>query len=190
MRIRKLPCRILPALLLLQAVATAAIERPVNGPYFEDDRMLVELIPRTPSQMAAFYEARGFPRAALERIRRTCFMTLHIENRSRDVLWVDLGRWHFYADGREIPRLGEHYWQQQWDDIQLRQASRSTFGWTQFPQLRDLQPEEPVGGNLVFPGNTRRINIDAELQAGADRTGPVIHLGFGNVPCAQDDAAP
>jgi hypothetical protein len=189
MQLRILPCRLLTALLCLQPVFAGALERPVNGPYFEDDRMLVVLTPRTPAQMSAFYEARGFPPAALERIRHTCFMTLRIENRSRDVLWVDLGQWHFYADGKEIPRLGEHYWQQQWDEIHLRQASRSTFGWTQFPQLRDLQPEEPVGGNLVFPGNTRRINIDAMLQTGAQRTGPVIHLGFGNVACRQDSPA-
>ena len=190
MQPRKPPCRILAILLSLAAGGAGALERPVNGPYFENERMLIELIPRTPSQMSAFYEARGFPEAALERIRHTCFMTLHIENRSRNILWVDLGQWHFYADGKEIPRLGEHYWQQQWDEIRLRQASRSTFGWTQFPQLRDLQPEEPVGGNLVFPGNIRRINIDVVLQTGADRKGPVIRLGFGNVDCRRDTPAP
>ncbi len=51
----------------------------------------------------------------------------------------------------------------------LPQANRSTFGWTQLPAVRDLQPDEPVGGNLVFPGTTGSIRPRGSLP---DRTGP------------------
>ena len=176
--------------LLLPALPVHAGNQPRPGPYYEDDRMLVVLVPRTPIQMAAFYEARGFPQSALDRIMQTCFITLHIENKGNEVLWVDLGQWQFTSDGKPVARLDEPYWQQQWDEIKLRQASRSTFGWTQFPPLRDLQPDEPVGGNLVFPGNIDSVTIDAVLHTGADRGGAEIRLGFGNVSCPKGAPAP
>ncbi len=177
-------------LLLLPALQAPAVNSPRPGPYYEDDRMLVLLVPRTPTQMAAFYEARGFPQSALDRIVQTCFITLHIENKSNEVLWVDLGQWRFTSNGKDIARLDEHYWQQQWNEINLRQASRSTFGWTQFPPLRDLQPDEPVGGNMVFPGSIDSVTIDAVLHTGPDRSGAEIRLGFGNVGCPKGVAAP
>lgn len=176
-------------LLCLPALQLPALERPSPpGAWYEDDRMLVRLVPRTPMQMAAFYEARGFPPAALDRIRQTCFITLTVRNKGREVLWVDLDQWKFSSHGVDVDRLDRGYWQQQWDRISLRQASRSTFGWTQFPPLRDLQPDEPAGGNLVFPGNLDSVTVAAVLHTGPDRNGPPIRLGFGNLPCAKGDA--
>jgi hypothetical protein len=177
-------------ILLLCGINARSADRPRPGPYYEDSHLLVKLVPRTPTQMAAFYEARGFPPEALDRIRQTCFMTLVIENRSKDVLWVDLGQWKFSSDGEPVTRLDGSYWQQQWNAINLRQASRSTFGWTQFPQLRDLQPDETVGGNLVLPGNIDRVTIDAVLQPGKDREDTPVRLGFGNIECAKDTPSP
>ena len=125
-----------------------------EGYMVENDDLLVVLRPRTPEQMAAFYEARGFPQAALEHVSDACFVTVHIRNRSKRVIWLDLSAWRFSSDGQPLARLDRDHWQAQWDEIRLRQASRSTFGWTLLPEIRDLQPDEPVGGNLVFPGRT------------------------------------
>jgi hypothetical protein len=190
MRTRFMGGLLLTGLLLLPALPVQAIDKPYPGPYYEDDRMLVLLMPRTPEQMAAFYEARGFPQAALDRIMQTCFITLHIENKSNQVLWVDLGQWQFTSHGKDIARLDENYWQQQWNEINLRQASRSTFGWTQFPTVRDLQPDEPVGGNVVFPGSIDSVTIAAVLHTGANRDGRVIRIGFDDVSCPKGVAAP
>lgn len=159
--------------------------RSFQGPYIENNNLLVVLVPRSPDQMAAFYEARGFPQTAIERIRQTCFMTVHIENKSRDVIWLDLDQWRFTAAGKPLQRLDTSYWEAQWDAIDLRQASRSTFGWTQLPPLRDLRPDEPVGGNLVFPGTTGTLTIEASFHTGADRQGGPISIGFGNIGCSK-----
>jgi hypothetical protein len=181
----------LATLLLALAWTVAADERRAfRGPYIENDDLLVVVVPRTPEQMAAFYEARGFPRAAIERIRRTCFVTVHIENRSRDVIWLDLGQWRFSRDGNPLSRLDSDYWNAQWNDIDLRQASRSTFGWTQLPPLRDLQPDEPVGGNLVFPGGSETVTIEASFPTGAGREGAPIHVGFGAIRCDRGTGQP
>lgn len=180
----------LPALLLLVLGAAAASEerRQFQGPYIETDDLLVVVIPRTPEQMAAFYEARGFPAAAIALIRETCFLTVHIENRGDDILWLDLDRWRFTADGKPLARIDPDDWETRWDSIELRQASRSTFGWTQLPALRDLHPDEPVGGNLVFPGTTGSLTITADFPSGADRHGQSISVGFGQLHCAHGTA--
>lgn len=170
--------------------STTAAERTFKGPYIENDDLLVVLIPRSPEQMAAFYEARGFPPAAIERIRQTCFVTVHIENRSPDVIWLELDQWRFTGNGKPLPRLDADYWRAQWDAIDLRQASRSTFGWTQLPAVRDLQPDEPVGGNLVFPGDTQSLTIEARFPTGADRQGKPVRVGFGAVGCSKGAPPP
>ena len=165
--------------------SAAVVERTFEGPYIENDELLVVLVPRSPEQMAAFYEARGFPRAAIDRIRQTCFVTVHIKNKSKDVIWLDTDQWRFTGDGKPLTRLDDSYWRAQWNEIDLRQASRSTFGWTQLPPVRDLQPDEPVGGNLVFPGDTNTLTIEATLPTGADRQGEAISVGFGNIRCSK-----
>ena len=179
--------RFLAALLCcLPAADTAAVDKPYKGPHIETDDLLVVLRPRTPEQIAAFYEARGFPQAALDRVSDTCFVTVHIRNRSNSVIWLDLAEWRFSSDGRPLERLDRRWWQAQWDAIGLRQASRSTFGWTLLPEIRDLQPDEPVGGNVVFPGVTRQFDMQLNLPTGRHRDGETITLEFGNIDCPKD----
>jgi hypothetical protein len=183
--------RLLAALLLGSLPWTCIpAERQWRGPYLETDALLIGLVPQSPDQTAAFYEARGFPRAAIERIRQTCFVTVHIENKSKDVIWLELDQWRFTGNGKPLHRLDDSYWRGQWDGIDLRQASRSTFGWTQLPPVRDLQPDEPVGGNLVFPGDTDILTIEAKFHTGTDRQGEPIRVGFGNIRCSQEAQHP
>jgi hypothetical protein len=175
-------------LLLVCRAAAAGERREYQGPYLENDDLLVVVIPRTPAQMAAFYEARGFPPEAIALIRGTCFMTVHIENKRDGILWLDLDQWQFTADGRPLARIGVPDWAARWDAIELRQASRSTFGWTLLPALRDLHPDESVGGNLVFPGDTATLTIEAHFPAGPDRQGAPVSAAFGRLHCARDAA--
>lgn len=170
----------------LPVMATFGIDKPYKGPYIEHDDLLVVLRPRTPEQMSAFYEARGFPRAALERIGDACFVTVHLRNRSKRVIWLDLAKWTIRSAGQPLTRLDRDYWQAQWDDIKLRQASRSTFGWTLLPETRDLQPDEPVGGNVVFPGQIRHFDMTLNLPTGQQQQGETITLEFKNVDCPKE----
>jgi hypothetical protein len=174
----------------LLTFSARAMEKPYPGPHIENDDLLVVLRPQIRAGMAAFYEARGFPPAARDLITATCFVTVHVRNKSRRVIWLDLAEWTFTSNGKPLKRLGLDYWDKQWDGINLRQASRSTFGWTQFPAVRDLQPDEPVGGNLVFPGDTQTFDMILNLPTGKDRSGDRIRLEFRNVNCPQPASTP
>jgi len=173
----------------LPATGSLALEKPYPGPYVENADFLFVLMPRTPGQMAAFYEARGFPPAAIAKIRATCFVTVHIENHSQTVIWMEPDNWKFSSKDKPLQRLDSSYWETQWDAIGLQQANRSTFGWTQLPAVRDLQPNEPVGGNIVFPGTTGSFDLEAVFQTGQDRRGRQLEVHFENVACPEGEAA-
>lgn len=175
---------------LLLSATTLAADRTYKGPHIENEEFLVVLKPRTPEQMAAFYEARGFPPRAIERIRQTCFVTVHIENKGNQVLWLEQKNWQYSSDGRNLRRLDRDYWANVWEEIDLPQANRSTFGWTQLPDVRDLQPNEPVGGNVVLPGTTETFNIDAHFLTGKNKRKGMRVIRFENVQCPRDGVAP
>ena len=173
-------------------IATSAfgIDRPYPGPFVENDDILMLLIPHTPEQMAAFYEARGFPSAALELISNSCFVTVHIENKSKRVIWLETANWNLSSNNMPIQRLGKEHWDKRWDEINLPLANRATFAWTQLPVQRDLQPDEPVGGNIVLNGNIRKFNLEARFLTGRDKRGGMLEVRFQDVECPASVAHP
>lgn len=184
-----LPRRLLLLACCLMATVSPALEKPYQGPFVENADILFVLMPRTPEQMAAFYEARGFPPAAIAKIKATCFVTVHIENRSQQVIWMEPDTWKFSSGDQPLQRLDSSFWDTQWDAIGLPQANRSTFRWTRLPAVRDLQPEESVGGNIVFPGTTGSFDLEANLQTGQERRGKQLRIRFENVNCAPGESA-
>ena len=183
-------CLAVAVLALLLCTRASAIDAPYPGPFIENDQLLIVLMPHTPEQMAAFYEARGFPREAIDLIRQTCFVTVHIENKSRSTLWLEQKNLLTTSNGKPLARLGEKYWDGQWNKINLRMASRSTFGWTQLPLVRDLQPDEPAGGNIVFPGTTESFDLEARFYLGQDKRGGMLVTRFEDIQCPKDKPAP
>ncbi|MEN8107314.1 MAG: hypothetical protein ABFS22_04835 [Pseudomonadota bacterium] len=178
------------ALLLTNSSPSAALpwadgETP-PGPYVDNEQLFMLLRLHTPDQIGAFYEARGFPPAAIERIRQTCFITVHIDNKSNRILWLETSNWHITQNGKPVQRLGFAYWDSVWDEIGLPQANRSTFGWTQLPDVRDLQPAEPVGGNFVLPRNKQPYTIAANFHTGKDKRLGLAQVKFDQLYCAED----
>ena len=157
-----------------------------KGYLVETDALRLQLIPRTPAQMAAFYEGRGFPRAALEEVKKTCFMTVVIRNKSQTVIWLEPERWRFLTEKGELKRIDRAYWQSKWRQRNIPQAKRSTFGWTLLPEVRDLQPDEPVGGNIVLPLTDQPFSLEARFATGSDKRGKEIIVRFDTLRCAKD----
>jgi hypothetical protein len=182
----------LPLLLagLLWAISTPIHAETPPAPSVESDGLYMFVRLNTPDQMAAFYEARGFPGNAIERLRRTCFVMAHVENRGDKVIWLELKNWHFLTTQGEVRRLDLSYWNHVWDEIDLPQANRSTFGWTQLPGERDLQPGEPVGGNVILPATDEPFTLQADFLTGKDRRAGMISVRFENLRCAKDQPAP
>lgn len=160
------------------------------GPHVDNEQLFMQLRLHTPDQISAFYEARGFPPEALERIRATCFITVHVDNKGDRVLWLETANWRITQAGVPVSRLGRDHWNRVWDEIDLPQANRSTFGWTQLPDVRDLQPTEQVSGNIILPRNGRPYNIRANFHTGAGKRKGMISVDFENLHCAEDPPAP
>jgi hypothetical protein len=176
-------------LLLGTLLATSAfgIDQPWPGPFVENDDLLMVLMPHTPDQITAFYEARGFPKTALELISDTCFVTVHIENKSRRVIWLETANWSLSSNNRTIRQRSEEDWDALWDEISLPLANRATFGWTQLPEQRDLQPDEPVGGNIVLDGDIRKFNLEAHFLTGAHKRGGMLKIRFQDIDCPGEE---
>jgi|GEM_PF-495421 len=153
----------------------------------ESGPLTLRLVPRTPEQVAAFYEARGFPAPAVEAIKSTCFVTVGVHNRGPGILWLDLERWRFLAPGGEVLRLGRNYWNAQWQRLDLPQANRSTFRWTLLPESLDLRPDEAEGGNITFAPIQEPFTIEATFASGADRQGDPLTVRLEELRCTRGD---
>lgn len=146
---------------------------------------------RTPEQQAAFYAARGFPDAAIRQITATCFLTAGIYNRSAQVVWLELANWRITdAAGKPVARITREAWEQTWRRLEVPLASRATFGWTQLPESRDLQPGEPVGGNVAVVAPAGPFTVVARFRTGADGAGAPIEIAVKNLSCPSAGVQP
>ena len=177
------------ALLLLSGrPAHVHASEPQAPLVFENDMFSAQLNPRSPRQVAGFYEARGFPRRALESLKGSCFLTVRMRNRSPTVVWLELDNWRFFTGTRELKRLSRADWDSRWRRLALPQANRSTFRWTLLPESRDLRSDEPVGGNVTLPATDTPFAVEASFATGAQKQGPMRTMRIDNVRCARDDS--
>ena len=56
--------------------------------------------------------------------------------------------------------------------------------------MRDLQPDEPVGGNVVFPGTTESFDPEARFYVGQDKRGGMLVTRFENIQCPKGEQDP
>ena len=152
----------------------------------DSPRLTVQLGPRTPEQIAAFYEARGFQADMIELLRRQCYLTVFIHNKSEDILWLDLQQWEFSTADGPVTRLDRHHWRERWQAMDIPLAHQSTFRWTLLPERLDFLPGEREGGNIILPRLGQPLQIRARFDTGTDRSGPVAEVEFTHVECAVD----
>jgi len=171
---------------ILLATPAAAREKTYPGPFVENDDLLMVLNPHTPEQMTAFYEARGFPKAALALIGDACFVTVSIKNKSKRIIWLETANWQLSSNKKKIQPRSKKDWDAHWDKIDLPLASRATFGWTQLPVQRDLQPDEPVGGNITLDSDIKTFDLEAHFLTGANKRGGMLDVRFQNINCPKE----
>lgn len=175
--------------LMSVASSSAADKVFVSGGKGIDNALLrFRIVPRTADQMAAFYEGRGFPPEAIKSIRKDCFFTVIMKNRGQDVLWVNLAQWKFEDEkGESISRRDRRYWAREWNQVRLPKPYQSTFGWTLFPEKRDLHHDEPVGGNIVLVRTNRTIKVTAVFDTGPkEGRGGKVKLVWEGLQCATE----
>lgn len=176
---------IFAGLLAMLPVASAMAAKPIE---YEDADLQLRFYPRTPDQMSAFYEGRGFPPAMIALLRDYCFITVSLRNKGADVLWLDLAEWRFSDASGAVERIARSVWPPRWAAMAVPLASQSTFRWTLLPEVLDFQPDEREGGNVILVPPPGRFSLSARFVRGADRRGRVVQVRVDGLYCARDQA--
>jgi hypothetical protein len=179
-------------LLGLAAGDPAFAEKPRGeSPVYTGQGITLYASVRSAEQMTAFYTGRGFPPAMLHEIDTACFITVGVKHTRKEVIWLEPSRWRF-VDGRgnNLHRLDRNHWNHRWENIFAPAASRATFGWTQLPESRDLQPGEPVGGNVTLERPVGEFALELVLPTGADRTGKPLTVRVPGLKCDNGTRSP
>lgn len=158
-----------------------------NPPHkFKNEQIRIGAYPRTPSQMAAFYEGRGFPRNAIDESRKYCFVTIGIRNTGKQKIWLDLNNWRFFNEQGEIKRKGRKQWKETWGALKVPLSKQATFYWSTLPESRDLHLDEPVGGNVTLNPIYTPFTIEARFATGENKQGKPLIVRIENVRCLKD----
>jgi len=158
-----------------------------NPPHkYQTDDIRIGVYPRTPAQMAAFYEGRGFPDAAIEETTQYCFITVGIRNTGSQKIWLDLADWRFYNAQGEIARKDKQQWKQTWDSLNVPLSNQATFNWTTLPEKRDLHRDEPVGGNITLTPTYVPFTIEARFATGEKKDGRPLVIKIDDIKCLKN----
>lgn len=170
----------------MATVASAASDKSDNRHHFENKQLVIRITARSPDQIAAFYEARGFPGNMIARLKNECFMTVGIKNKTRDILWLDLAQWQFSSAGKAVKRYHRNEWTSVWHSLEVPLASQSTFRWTLLPELLDFRPDEREGGNIILERQNGAYTLTARFMSGEDKRGKPVDAIIENIHCAKD----
>ncbi len=155
-----------------------------DRPEFETPHFKLRLAPRTPNQIAAFYEGRGFPDTAIRLLQDYCFITVSLRNKGTEILWFDLDNWQFQANGKTLPRIKRSHWQTIWQEIALKKRFQATFRWTLMPEKLDFRAYETEAGNIILPYSPHPIRLTAQIKLGSQQTPTSIQLN--SIRCSKD----
>ena len=180
--IRTIALFMLPGLAATGAGAADAPRAAV--PEYVGQGMTLHVSVRTADQITAFYTGRGFPAAMIREFDAVCFVTVGMRHTRKEVLWLEPARWRFVdVGGNVVRRLDRERWNRRWEEIHAPSASRATFGWTQLPESRDLQPGEPVAGNVTIERPSGAFALELHFPTGADRSGAELTVRVAGLIC-------
>lgn len=149
----------------------------------DSPELRVKLTSRSPQQMIAFYEARGFSKPMLDTIRQYCFITAYIRNKNNDIIWLDMNNWQFISDHKPLIRIDRYQLKKIWQRMDIPLAHQSTFRWTLIPEQLDFRPNEGEGGNIVLPWTNKPISVTATFNTLNDKSGKPIKIQLDNIQC-------
>jgi hypothetical protein len=181
--------------MLFRQVSIAVLLLPLAGspalafefPHIiQQDDVKLELMPRSPEQIASFYEARGFPQEMIDVLRQQCFITVRIHNRRDELLWLELENWDLSNAGKPIQRAHRDEWKRRWQQMKMPLPAQSTFRWTLLPEVLDYLPDEQESGNIIIPRVHGNIRLSAEFATGEDRSGRRIRFDYDRLSCVDE----
>ena len=178
-------CYLLGIIILFWGAGSSALAADRHM-VFENEQIKLRLFPRTPNQMAGFYEAREFPKKMVNVLTGFCFMTVVIHNKTNDVFWLNIDNWKFVSDAGEIQRVHRKQWPARWKKMDIPMASQSTFRWTLLPEVLEFFPDEQEGGNVVFISTKSVFSLQASFEVGKNKKKGRIMARINNVQCAEN----
>ena len=179
--------RLIPVLLFVVLAPVLAADAPPTKVNFENAQLRIGMTARTPQQMQGFYEGREFPKAMIAEIRKQCFLTTYVRNKTNTILWYDLNNWSFEHAGKPLVRIDREQWKQLWQEMQAPMPSQSPFRWTLIPEQLDFRPNEGEGGNITLPRVSGPITVTARFVIGEDPSkGEPIEIKLPPIHCAED----
>ncbi|MBN4080581.1 hypothetical protein JYT31_02845 [Beggiatoa alba] len=159
-----------------------------NKYQYSHKQIKINFFPRTPEQMAAFYEGRGFSKAMIKQLEQQCFITIGIRNKSQQIIWLDLSNWRFTSTNGKLQRLNRTYWKSLWKKMDIPLSHQSTFRWTLLPEELDFRPNEHEGGNITLPYSKTPFTLHARFETKADKSGQPIIIEIKNLECASNES--
>ena len=173
-------------ILFIPVLVVVASMQAVQPVIIETSEILIEATPRTPNQMGSFYEARGFPKPMLDALKKQCFITVGITNKTQGTIWMNLSDWVFSSQGKLIKREHRDYWKNRWQKMNMPLNKQSTFRWTLIPETLDYLPGEREGGNIVIPFTKDFITFKAVFKTGKNQQGKELIITTDKLFCAED----
>lgn len=150
---------------------------------FKNQDLKLRIVARSNEQMAAFYEARGFPQESIKNLQQFCFFTVGIANKSNEVILLDLEQWSFHSAEKKFKRYHRNVLKKYWQESGLEKRLISTFRWTLLPEKLDFRPDEHEGGNIVVSRTPLPFNIEARFIKGTENTREEIKVKLNNIHC-------
>ena len=147
----------------------------------------IRIIARTQDQMAAFYEARGFPRESIKKLKDFCFFTVGISNKSQNIIHHNLNSWSFTSRDVHLKRFHRNTLKSFWLKAGLEKPLVATFRWTLLPEQLDFRPQESEGGNIVLSRSQHPFDIHVIFNKEKNNSLKRINIKLNKIQCADNE---
>ncbi|OZA25195.1 MAG: hypothetical protein B7X93_11010 [Hydrogenophilales bacterium 17-61-9] len=144
----------------------------------------VRLTQISPDQARAFYLARGFSAAAVERYVAECVFMTVVRNIGDTPIRHRLADWRYVAAG-QAPRAirSKSGWARIWQQLSVSESARIAFAWAQIPATQTFAPGDWNQGMTTY-NVPRDQPFDLRFVW---RAGGKLHSGMlENVRCADE----
>jgi len=134
------------------AEVVSGIEKDSGLQFYEwhRDGVSVRLVQRLPDQTRAFFQGRGFPAEAADKIGRACVFQSIFRNDGKQPVSYDLGDWKVVHQDKTSPLAIRESWEQQWQNMGISKSARIAFRWSLLPSKQRFEPGDYNWGMTAF----------------------------------------
>jgi len=120
-----------------------------------DNNFELKLVQRLPDQTRSFFEGRGFSKTITRNIANSCVFQTIGRNNSKDknqTIHVSLKTWFIKINQQRQPIKLKEAWDKEWNEEQVKPASRIAFRWATFPTEQSFEPSGDYNWGMISFG--------------------------------------